>query len=447
MTQTTQQLDTHLANHRKVEDQLPGSTGWITELRERGLETYKANGWPGTHLESWKYTSLQEAKETEYAAPLTLGDADVDRADVEAFTLDGAEAAQLVFVNGSFREELSNLGPVPDEITVATLGDVLASEPERVQDLLGQQADPDDEALTGLNTANFADGAFVEVPDGTVVEHPIHVLFLTADVGEPIAQHPRTLVDVGDNAQVAVVETYGGIDEAETFTNAVTEIAAGRNAVVDHVRLNRENRETIHVGTQEFTQERDSNVRSNTLTFGSKLTRNNVYDVLQDEGVDAELDGLYMGEDDQHIDNFTNIKHEEPHGDSHQLYKGVLDDSSRGVFRGTIYVSPGAQKTDGYQHNPNLLLSEDALANSVPQLEIFADDVKCSHGSTTGDVEDEWIFYLRSRGLSERAAQDLLTYSFAGEVVEDISIEPARSLVRELVLDRLAYGDVVRDAL
>ncbi|PSG96401.1 Fe-S cluster assembly protein SufD [Thermoplasmatales archaeon SW_10_69_26] len=446
MTQTQPQLDVHLANRREIEGQLPGSTDWVSDLRRRGLETYEEEGWPTQDEEAWKYTSLQAARETEYASPLTLDEADVSREDLAEFTFD-ATTAQLVFVNGRYRADLSNLDAVPEAATVRPLADVLDEDPGRVRGLLGEYAEPEDEPLTGLNTANFADGAYVEVPETEVVEAPIHVLYLTTDVGEPIAVHPRTLIVAHESSQVPVVETYAGLDDVEAFTNAVTEVFTAKNATVDHVKLNRESPETIHVGTQEFEQDRDSVVRSNTVTFGSKLTRNNVYDMLVGEGIDANLNGLYMGTDDQHIDNYTRIRHDEPHGDSHQLYKGILDDSSRGVFRGTIFVSPGAQKTDGYQHNPNMIVSEDALANSVPQLEIFADDVKCSHGSTTGDVDDKWIFYLRSRGLSEDQARDLIVYSFAGEVVEDITIEPARDTVRELVLDNLDHGDAVRDAL
>jgi Fe-S cluster assembly protein SufD len=446
MTQAQQTLDNHVANHRKIADELPGADQtWLQNLREEGLAAFSEQGWPTQSLEAWKYTSLQEVRETAFASPNLVAEPTVSAEDLQDFKLD-IDTAQLVFVNGQYREEFSDLSPV-DEVTVTSLAEVLENEPERLEAYLGNFAEPDDEALTGLNTASFADGAFVEVPEGTVVDEPIHVLHVTADVGEPVAVHPRTLVVANANSQVSVVETYAGVDDAHVLTNAVTEIAANENATVDHVRLNRENDETIHVGTQEFEQQRDSNVRSTTVTFGSKLTRNNVYDVLDAEGVDAVLNGLYMGTEDQHVDNFTNIRHDEPHGDSRQLYKGVLDDASRGVFRGTIYVSPGAQKTNGYQHNPNLLLSEDSLANSVPQLEIFADDVKCSHGSTTGDVDEKWLFYLQSRGLSKDEAQDLLTYSFAGEVIEEISIEPVREVVQDLVLDKLPNGDKVRDAL
>ncbi len=447
MTQTQQQLDVHVANRRKTQGQLAGSADWVQELRERGLQAYENKGWPTSSMEAWKYTSLQQAREVAYSSPLTVGPAEVTREDIEAFTLEDATTAQLVFVNGRFDEQLSHLDPIPEEITVQALADVLDEAPERVAEHLATYAEPEDEALTGLNTASFADGAFIEVPEGVHVEHPIHLLYLTADAGEPLAVHPRTLVVAGESSQVSIVETYAGVDDASTLTNAVTEVFVDRNATVDHVRLNRENRQTVHVGTQEFHQERDSQVRSNTVTFGSKLTRNNVYDRLAAEGVNAALNGLYMGEDDQHIDNYTQIHHDEPHGDSHQLYKSILDDSSRGVFRGTIFVAPDAQKTDGYQHNPNLLLSDNALANSVPQLEIFADDVLCSHGSTTGELDESWIFYLRSRGLDEATANDLLTYSFAGEVVEQITIEPVRELLQDLVLDRLPHGDKVKSAL
>lgn len=434
MTQVAQTLDIHTRTAQERAHELPGNqVDWVQELRERGLATYQELGWPTTKVEAWKYTSLREVEATEFQpSPASRLAAE----ELEPFLFD-AETVLLAFVNGTFSPEHSNLAGLPDGVTVAPLSTVLEGTPERLQGSLGEIASLDEAPFVGLNTASFQDGAFIDVPDGTVVDTPIHVLFATTGDATPTVTHPRTLITAGRSSEVSIIESYIGLGEADRWTNGVTEIDAGENATVRHVKLQRETAEAVHIATQAVRQARASNVRSHAFTFGGKLVRNNVHAELIDEGCDAMLNGLYLGQDEQHIDNFTVIDHKAPHCESHQLYKSILDDASQGVFRGTIFVAKGAQKTDAYQHNPNLLLSRKALANSVPQLEIFADDVKCSHGSTTGQLDDEWVHYMRARGIDEETAVSMLTYAFAGEVIELVEITPARELVRALVLDRL----------
>lgn len=445
--EAAQTLDVHLSRFEDAEAGLPGyGTDWVRALRRTAIDAYERQGWPTTDLEAWKYTSLGPVRRVDHRpAPDRTGELSLE--DLDHVTIDGFDAARVVFVNGRLDEALSTLDRVPDGVTVEPLATVLEEDPERVQGELAEHADVQEGAFCALNTAAFEDGAFVEVDEGEIAETPIHVLHVAVADEDPIVTHPRTLITGARSSEVTVVESFATVGDARTLTNGVTEISAAQDAVVRHVKLQREASTSDHLWTFDTTQARDSTIRSHNLTFGARITRNHVYDTLAGKGADAVLNGFYFGHEDQHVDNYTRIRHANTHGDSHQLYKGILDDESRGVFRGTIYVAPGAQKTDGYQHNPNLLLTEDAVANSVPQLEIFADDVKCSHGSTTGEMEDDWLYYLRTRGIPEEAAQDLLVYAFAGEVLEMIDIEPVRELATELVLDRLDQEGVVRDAL
>jgi Fe-S cluster assembly protein SufD len=447
MTAKAQTLDVHRARFDEVEDDLPGrDTHWVRKLRRQAIETYEELGWPTTDQEAWKYTNLGPVREVDHRpAPDLRGS--VSREDLEAFRFEDLDAALAVFVNGRLDEELSDLDALSDGVRVASLARVLEEEPERVEGDLAAHADPTDETFAALNTASFRDGALVEVDEDAIAATPIHVLHVSATEDTPQVTHPRTLILADASSEATVVETFADLGDERVLTNGVTEIRTAKNATVRHVKFQRESELADHLWTFDATQARDSTLRSHNLTFGARLTRNHVYGTVGGQAADAVLNGFYFGHEDQHVDNYTRIRHVDTHGDSHQLYKGILDDESRGVFRGTIYVAPGAQRTDGYQHNPNLLLSEDAEANSVPQLEIFADDVKCSHGSTTGERDDSWLWYLRSRGLTEEAAEDLLTYAFAGEVLDMIDVEPVRDEARRLVLDRLDEGDVVRDAL
>ena len=283
---------------------------------------------------------------------------------------------------------------------------------------------------------------------GVIVPGPIHLLFLASETDEgqeATVSFPRNLIVAGETSQVTVVETYAGT--GAYFTCAVTELVAGPGAVVDHCKVQRESREAFHIATFQILAERDSAPSSHSISIGGGLVRNDINAVLNGEGVDCILNGLYLAEGRQHVDTHMRVEHAAAHCASHELYKGVLDGKARAVFDGLIYVHKGAQKTDAKQSNRNLLLSRDAIANSNPQLEIFADDVKCTHGSTVGQLDDDAIFYLRSRGIGEEAARSLLTYAFASDVVERIKVDPVRHDLEELLFARLPQGEVVRQAV
>jgi Fe-S cluster assembly protein SufD len=317
---------------------------------------------------------------------------------------------------------------------VASLGRNFETNPEQVEPHLAQYASYRGHAFTALNTAFLEDGAFVSIARGKVVEEPIHLLFLSTTHGEGAVCHPRSLILAGEGSQATVIESYVGTGDDVYFTNAVTEIVAGPAAVVDHYKLQRESEEAFHVATLQVQQARNSTLSSHAVTLGGALVRNEVNAVLDDEGCTCTLNGLYLAAGRQHVDNHTVIDHARPRCTSHELYKGILDGQAHGVFNGKIYVRQDAQKTDAKQTNQTLLLSEDATINTKPQLEIYADDVKCTHGATVGQLDDEALFYLRTRGIDKEAARHLLTYAFANDVISRVKVAPVRAHLEEFFL-------------
>lgn len=414
----------------------------VTALRRMAIERFATLGFPTTRQEAWRQTNVAPIAQGTFVRP-EGPEPTVDLSRLEPLA-EGA-AARLVFVNGRLSSRLSSLGELPAGVIVASLAEALEKAPEKVEPWLGQHARFDDHAFVALNTAFLRDGALVWVPRGVVVEKPIHLMFFSTGGSEPIVTFPRNLFVTGENSQVTLVETYAG--EGAYFTCAVTELVAGPASVVDHYKLQLESREAFHMATFQIEAERSCAPSSHSISIGGALVRNDVNAVLDGEGIDCILNGLYLGEGRQVIDNHMRVEHAKPHCASHELYKGVLDGAARSVFNGLIHVHPGAQKTDAKQSNRNLLLSGSAIANSNPQLEIFADDVKCTHGSTVGQLDEDAIFYLRSRGIGEEAARSLLTYAFASDIVERIKVDPVRRDLEEFLFARLPQGEVVRQAV
>jgi Fe-S cluster assembly protein SufD len=345
-------------------------------------------------------------------------------------------APSLVFVDGHHVPSLST-GPIPDGVGLTSLRSALGENPALLEGRLGAILGDDQGAFADLNTALHEDGAFVSVAPGTVVGPALHLVFLASEPGStPRAAHPRTLVLAGRASQLRLVETYAGPDRPY-FTNAVTEIVLDDGAVVDHYKLQREGRPAFHVAAMGVAQGRSSRFSSLSVAFGGGLVRNDVNQLFAGEGGECVLNGLFVAGGNQHMDTHTRIDHARPHCSSRELYKGILDGSSRGVFVGRILVRQDAQKTDAQQTNKNLLLSPDALVQSVPQLEILADDVKCKHASTTGQLDPSALFYLRSRGIDEAAARELLTYAFASDLVGRIQAGPVREAVAAQLRGRL----------
>ncbi|MFP5247755.1 MAG: Fe-S cluster assembly protein SufD [Thermoanaerobaculia bacterium] len=386
------------------------TTAIATDLRERAAETFAKLGWPTTRIEQWRYTNLAPLQKVAWRT-----DDGVEPAAPGRFTLAGRAVLELVFVNGRLVDT-----------TGATAEAAVATPREPI-------ADWQRNAMVALNLANMQDGAYLEIPSGKVVEGFIHLLFIGK--GDGIWSHPRNQIVVGANAQVTIVETYVG--SGSYFTNAVTEIVAGEGAVVDHYKLECESPTAYHLGSIYIRQERAANVTSRSVAIGAALARTETHVALAGEGASVVLDGLFAGTASQHLDNLTAVDHITPHCESVQLYKGILDQNARGVFDGRIIVRPGAAKTVSRQTNRNLLLSETAIVDSKPNLEIHNDDVKCNHGSTIGQIDDEQLFYLRSRGIDAEEARNLLVHAFASEIVDRMKLEPVREQIRRALFQSM----------
>ncbi len=433
----------YLADFDRFQRELPAAEpAFVHTLRLRGLERFTALGFPNNKQEEWRLTNV---------APIAQGTfhragSDPNAIDPEQIApFDFPAAARLVFVDGRFSNRLSSIAELPPGVIVTSLAEALTTNPALVEPWLGRLAGFEQQPFVALNTAFLRDGAFIHVSRGAA-SGLIHLLFLSSsEEGRPTVSYPRNLLIAGENSQLTVVETYAGT--GAYFNCPVTEMVAGPNSVVDHYKVQRESREAFHVATFQVQGERASVPRSHSISLGGGLVRNDVNAVLAGEGIDCILNGLYLADGRQHVDNHMRVEHAKPHCASHELYKGVLDGKARAVFNGLIHVHPGAQKTDAKQSNRNLLLSRDAVANSNPQLEIYADDVKCTHGSTVGQLDEDAVFYLRSRGIGEEAARSLLTWAFASDIVERIQVAPVRKDLEEFLFARLPKGEVVRQAV
>jgi Fe-S cluster assembly protein SufD len=401
-----------------------GEPSWLRAARQAALERFQAAGFPTTREEDWRFTNVAPiARATLRPAP-ERKPGRVSAPDIAALTFGEAGGHRVVFVDGRYAPELSSPGRA-EGVEIKSLREVVEREPHSVQELLGRAASA---PFTALNTALFADGAFVRVPSGVTVTAPIHVVFYsTGGDGEPTASYPRLVVAAGRTSQITLVESYGGPEGARYLTNAVTDLVAEDGAVVDHYKVQRESTSAYHVGSMTVRQGRSSNVSSHSIALGAALARSDVDQAFLAEGGECVLNGLFMGSGTQHLDTHTRIDHAQPHCTSRELYKGVLDGRARGVFVGRVLVRPGASKTDAQQTNKNLLLSREALVDSLPQLEILTDDVKCKHGSTTGQLDPLALFYLRSRGIAEAAARSLLVYAFASDLVGRVKVKALRA--------------------
>jgi Fe-S cluster assembly protein SufD len=451
MIGTTNEKDIHLAHFAALEAGLDGRKApWVHALRRAAIERFTQLGFPSVDDEEWRNTNVAPIAKTPYRlAPADAGAA-LTPATLEALGVADLAPNRIVFANGRHVPGLSTLGALPRGVRAGSLAAAIESDRARIEPHLARHARFEGSAFAALNTAFLADGAFVDVPKGVAVAEPIHLVFVAAPSSgrvatAPMVSHPRTLVLADAGSQVALVETYVTLGEGAHFTNAVTEIVAEADAVVDHYRLQRESLEASHVSTTHTRLDRASTVSSLSIALGGALVRNDAQAVLGAEGGEATLNGLYLGTGSQLIDNHTTIDHAMPHCASHELYKGILTDAARGVFNGKILVRKDAQKTDAKQTNKNLLLSPDATINTKPQLEIYADDVKCTHGATIGRLDEEALFYLRSRGIDAARARNLLTYAFASDILRRIKVEALRTRLEGWIFEQLHTANPVKD--
>jgi Fe-S cluster assembly protein SufD len=403
---------------------------WLEKLRRAALDRFTELGFPTTHEEEWKHTSVSAIARAEFA-PGGLAGLSAPLEDLGCQT-------RLVFVNGLFSAELSS-SALARGVKAGSLAGLLQAGNDIPESHLARYADYASHAFVALNTSLAADGAVVEIGKNVRMDEPIHLVFVSMPNGRPTVSHPRNLILAGRGSRASVIESYVGPAGTTYFTNAVTEIVAGEDAVVDHYKFQYESDRAYHVATVQAVQDRGSVVNSHNVSLGAALARNDINCVLDGEGAECFLNGLFITGGRQHADNHTLLDHAKPHCASRELYKGILDGHGEGVFNGKIVVRKDAQKTNAIQSNKNLLLSGDAVINTKPQLEIFADDVRCTHGATVGQLDKEALFYMQSRGIPAAEARRLVTYAFAGELLDRMEWQPARERV-EAELHRI-LGD------
>jgi len=414
-----------------------GQPSWLLPLRQAGLARFAEQGFPTVKHEDWRFTNLAPLTKLAFKPVFERPATSLTPADLIGFTFVRMAATRLVFLNGHFAPELSTVGTAPDGVRILNLAAALTECPDLLEKHLGRYARVEDNSPAALNQAYFQDGALIQVPDGVSLETPVHLLYLSTSGETGATAQPRNLILAGANSHLTVVESYVSTVGSAYFTNAVTEMVVGDHAVVEHCKFQDESAAAFHLSTLAAKLGRAANFISHSFATGARLSRNNLRTELAGEGLEAILNGLYLTKGEQLADHHMIVDHAMPHCASHEYFNGILDDKSKGVFHGRILVRQNAQKTDAKQTNKNLLLSDDATADTKPQLEIYADDVKCTHGATIGQLNKESIFYLRTRGIGEDTARQMLIHAFAGEIIERIRCVPAREELDQLIWDRL----------
>jgi Fe-S cluster assembly protein SufD len=430
----TQLAEKPMVFGKALDNRPQGGPRWLDDLRARGAAKFAALGIPTVRDEERRFTNVAPIGAIDFQVAGQISGT-ADRLNGFAYT---DAPLRLVVVNGRFDTTLSRVKGLPAGVHVGSLALALKDHADVVQRYFGQLADINARSFTALNTAFVQDGAFIHVPEGVTVEAPIHVVFVTGGEGAHVMAHPRTLIVAGAGAQVTVIESYIGAAGETYFCNAVSEVFVGENAGVDHYKVQEESLEAFHVGTLHAHTSRSARFSSHSFSLGGKLVRNDASALLDGEGGDCTLNGLYLADRERLIDNHTTIDHAKPHCGSHEVYKGILGGAARAIFNGKIIVRQDAQKTDAKQTNRALLLTDGATINTKPQLEIFADDVKCTHGAAIGQLDDDAIFYLRARGLTYAEARDMLIHAFAGQVLEGVRVEPLRAALEAEMFEQLA---------
>ena len=411
---------------------------WAHDIRKAAMSRFQSLGFPTSRRgnEEWKYTDIGPIAKAKFRSLDSNAQPRVNAADVEGASLGEPGWSQLVFVNGGYSEELSSVSSLPAGVMVVNLVEAMRSTPDLVQAHLARHADYEANAFTALNTAFIHEGAFVHITDGIMLDEPIRLLFLSTSQEEAVSQS-RVLIVAGKDSKAAIIEGYAGISDGRYFSNAVTEIVVGDGSTVEYYKVQQQSEKAFHITTTEVALGRDSNFSSINIDLGGKLTRNNLNVLTEGEGSSSVLNGLYLVNGTQHVDNQVIIDHAKPYTTSRELYKGILDGKSRSVFHGSIIVREGAVKVNANQVDKNLLLSDQAEADTKPAFWVYCDDVKCGHGAACGQMDETALFYMRSRGIDEKTARGLLTRAFISEVIESISNEPLRGQVDALVQTKL----------
>lgn len=433
-----------LSRFTSLRDARSGEPDWLCARREEAMARFATVGFPTSKDEAWRATPVAFLARTDWQQTVGVESASSSSAPSGPAArrghrpeLDGAH--RLVFVNGHLAPALSDCSRLPVGMVLTGMAEALRRTPEVVRDAFARLPDAGEQRFGDLNAALATEGAFVKLPAGKVIDEPIHLLFITDaavgtdGAGKSLVTHPWSLLIAGAGCQASFVEEYAGEGDVSIFTNAVTSLVLEAGAVVEHLKIDSESRAASHIGLFQIHQERDSNLKAVSFALCGGLVRNDVHAVLHGEGATCSLFGLYAVDGRRHVDNHTRIDHAAPNCSSRELYKGILDGEGRGVFLGHVLVRPGAQKTSAWQTNQNLLLSAGARVESNPQLEIYADDVQCRHGSTVGQLDDNMLFYLRSRGIGAEAARQVLVRAFAGEILQQVRIPGLRESLEAAV--------------
>jgi Fe-S cluster assembly protein SufD len=430
------ETDPHVAKFERFESEA-SEPSWMAPVRRAGIARFSEVGFPTLKDEDWRFTNVGAITRLPFKPVLQFARPALTPQAVAGLTFGRLAASRLVFINGHYAADLSSLEPRPSGVIISSLAAALANDSGAVEKHLARRAPGQDNAFAALNTAFFQDGAFIQVPDGQTVAAPIHLLFIATAEEAGATWHPRNLIAVGKDSRVTILESYVSTVDAPYFTNAVTDLILGEGAVVEHCKFQDESPAAFHIAGVQAQLGRGCNFISHSIATGARLSRNNIRMHLGGERIECILNGLYITHGDQLADHHMVVEHAQPHCASHEYYNGILAGRSKGVFHGRILVRRAAQKTDAKQTNKNLLLSDDATVDTKPQLEIYADDVKCTHGATIGQLNEESIFYLRARGLGAETARRMLIHAFAGEIIERVRHAPAREELDKLVWERL----------
>ena len=430
------QIDQLSKKFDQFETMLNGSKGSIHETRKAAIAHFLKNGFPTSKNEEYKYTDLDKAVSKTIDFSLEPNASEFGASELEFGKIKDLDAYELVFVNGQYQTEQSSV-PNLDGVIITDFKEALSSDSDVIKNHYSKYASFEKDELVALNTGFSINGSVIRIKKNQTIDKPIVLRYINSVVNDQTQNHPRNLIVAEESSSASVIEIYGDVGDHVSFTNEVTEIVIAENSQLDHYKLQLNSNKAFYTGTTQVMQASSSRFRSYTFTVAGSIIRNNLNVDQDGEGCETHMYGLYLLNGNSHVDNHTTVDHKKPNSYSNELYKGILDDKSKGVFNGKIYVRPEAQKTNAFQSNKNILLTDNAIVNTKPQLEIWADDVKCSHGCTTGQLDEEAVFYMQARGLSKDSARSLLLYAFATEVLETVEIEPVKAYLEKIISDRL----------
>ncbi len=437
MTRNMDLKDKLLSSYMAFEEKIDENSS-LHEMRNQAIKNFENKGFPSKKEEAWKYTSLNKVIKNDFSV-FPKSEPAVEFKDVKKYFLHDVDTYKLVFIDGKFSSFLSQT--THDGIDVCLLSSVLNKPKYKlVLETYFNQVASKDESLTTLNTAFAKEGAFVNIPKGKIADKPIEIIHFSTGNEAAIMLQPRNLIVVGENAHVQIIERHQSLNENPVLTNSVTEIFAQKRAICDYYKIQNDEQSANLIDNTYIAQKQESRVAVHTFSFGGNITRNNLNFYHQGERIDSTLKGITIVGDKQHVDHYTLVHHAKPNCESHQNYKGIYGDSSTGVFNGKIYVEKEAQKTDAFQQNNNILVSEKATINAKPQLEIFADDVKCSHGCTIGQLDESAMFYMQQRGIPKKEARALLMYAFTDEVMESVKIPELKQRITKIIANKLGVN-------